>query len=181
MTLVELITAMMISMIVGAAAISILLVTMNLYTQYQLVNRQYIIIEHVEAVICQEIRSAENVIIADDIPFEGNSDSDIVTYNHITTTQASEIIKENSLGVEVLCGEAILSDRHTVRVEFHCNPTVSDSSSVLYAEIYLDEGTEYEVVESFYVRILNLEAIGGDVQEIMGASGNTIYYISTTL
>lgn len=181
MTLAELITAMMISLIVGAAAISILLMAINLYTEYQIKNRQYVIIDYVENVISEEIRNAESVTISDASPFVGNTDTDTVTYNYITTTASGEVSKFNDSGEQDLCGASILLDNHTIRLVFTSNPNTADTSSVLYVEVYMDEGTEYAVTESFYVKVLNLERSGGAVEEASGASGSTIYYKLTSL
>lgn len=170
MTLVELIVAMMISTIIGAAIISIILVTMNLYTEQQVRNRQYIIIDYIEQTIGEELRYAESVSISD-AAVGSVYDS---TYSYIETI-SGEIVKTSGTDVKDLCGESILYD-HTVRVDFQCNPNTADASSVLYVEVYVDEGTEQEVMEAFYVKVLNLEYSGTGIQIDTGASGNKIYY-----
>lgn len=162
MTLVELITAMMISVIVGAVVISSLLMTLSLYTQQQIKNRQYIIIDYVELLINEELRYASDVQITESMIGD--------TYSYLETIDG-ELVKD---GTTVLCGESILQD-HELRVEFLLNPNATESSNI-YVEIYVDEGTEDEVMEAFYIKILNLELHETYVEEGIGATGGKVYY-----
>ncbi len=162
MTLVELIVAMMISMIVGGVVLSVLFTTLDLYTKQQIKNRQYIIIDYVEEVIHKELRYATDLQITDVRPE--------ASYHYLEMVEG-ELTKD---GRDVVCGETILQD-HTLDVTFLVNPDGSDSCNI-YVEIYIDENEEHKVTESFYVKALNLELQGTYVEEQMGATRDKVYY-----
>lgn len=163
MTLVEMITAMMISMIIGAAVIGILLMTLKLYTQHQVINRQYIIIDHIESVLSKELRYADPLDILEESDSTASYSSDycyIKMYN-------GELYKGGS-DPQVLCSDSIL-DGHTLSLTFEDNT----NESVLYVEVCIDKGTEDEVTEFFYVESLNLEL---NDNAVSGDSGTILYY-----
>ncbi len=162
MTLVELTVAMMISMIVGGVVLSILFTTLNLYTQQQIKNRQYIIIDHVEEVISKELRYATNIQI---------TDTPVADTEHYLSMVNGEFTKDET---DILCGETIIQD-HTLNVTFLANPNQSDSCNI-YVEVQLDENKEYAVTESFYIKALNLELKGDTVGKQADATGNKVYY-----
>lgn len=172
MTLVELMTAMAIASIVGAVILRILFVTMDVYTAQQIENEQYIIVDAIESRIREEVSYAYEVIISDEATGSSYSTSQYHTLESIDST----LVKN---GTEIFMGESQFLD-HSVRVTFKADiETNEDEKSYtnLFVNIYIDEMTEYELIESFNFKVLNLSLDeDGEVVEDAGASGAKIFY-----
>ncbi|WP_249028536.1 PilW family protein [Tannockella kyphosi] len=152
MTLVELLTAMFITVIVGAVAITFLSAVMNRYSSQISYNTQISIVHYLEEVISSEIRYASEVIISDqDI---GTYSSD---YNVLKITDNQVIIND-----EIVSNSSTFQDQQ-ISVTF-----IKITSDCVDIEIMCSGDNDY--TSTISIRILNM------VEEVSGSRGIFIYY-----
>ncbi|MFI3177589.1 MAG: prepilin-type N-terminal cleavage/methylation domain-containing protein [Eubacteriales bacterium] len=162
MTLVELSVALVIMMIIGGVIIQFLLSATQMFKEKQLSNEQVIIMDHIMAIMEEEVRYMEYIYLSN-----GAASGDITNYAYYTLTCV-----DNQLICDgVVLTSASIMDTHTMTVEFE-----STAAAVLKVTVYLDTAESYSRKESFNIRLLNMELYNNTIDEASGDAISQIYY-----
>ncbi len=165
MTLVELSVALVIMMIIGGVIIKFLLSATQMFKEKQLSNEQVIIMDHIMAIMEDEVRYMEYIYLSN-----GNVAGPIATEGYSYYKLAcvdNQLIRDD---LEVLTSSSIM-DTHTMTIEFE-----SIASAVLQVTVYLDSAEPYSRKESFAIRLLNMELYNNTIDETTDDAISQIYY-----
>lgn len=163
MTLIELITALAISVVIGAVVLGLLVSSMKIYNQYQINNLQNILFENISEIVSDEIRYASSLVISDESYGTYSSDytSLDVAYSQIVRNETDTLISDTTF------------EKNTIQITFDL---YQEESSIICFTICLDQGTEYEASNTYTVRLVNMELNNAFVLKQVDASGTRVYY-----
>lgn len=163
-TLVELATGMVITIIITGAALSAFYSTSGLYAQQRNRNEQSIIMDHVAKIIDDQLRYAYKVKVNTSTTMSSG-------YDNIMSS-ANNIVKNNAAGTSktILC-DASMMKNHGINVSFS---TDSAYPQVVFYEITLDNGDGVKITQKFSCKILNLSMTDGE--KVEGTIGSVVHY-----
>lgn len=141
LTLIELITAITITVMMGTIVTGIVLTSSALFMNRQMLNEQHILIDYIDMVLSQEIRNSTDL--------------------HFGTSEPGCTVIDSTGDIVIRNGDYLFSSNvvgsHTVRLEFHTTDVSVDN---LYVTIYIDEGLSHEKVETINFKMLNFALNG---------------------
>lgn len=175
-TMAEVITAMAMAMLIVAALFQLIYFAVHSYTVQDYKSRQYVVVEQLEWLLSREVRYADELYITDE---------DFLTYG-----DGYAMIDADETGVFItdIDGERrlVIDDslkNYKMRLAYDID-TETDvdllNENNLFVTIYFDEGDEWELEETFNLKMLNMSLDDTKkVEYVPGASGERIVYKTT--
>ncbi len=163
-SMIELISALLISMIIGTSVASMIIVSSEIFHNRQVLSEQHIFTDYIDMVLSDEIK------YSNELKFGG--DSNTLLYHTIVSDENG--VTKN--GVPLF--SANFTDSHTVSLKFHTAPHL-DGSSVesdnLYVTIYLDQDTKNAIETTINFKMLNVALKGETIPNEISATSTLSY------
>lgn len=170
-TLIELIVSIAITSIIIAALVQLVMYGVRQYQYKNLEHQQYLLMDHIEDVLSQEMRYANEVLITDD-------DSGILGPDYVRIYTDNRGIVSEANGLETILCDSSLYGARTVSISFDADretDITKAAASAIFVSVHIDEGKDWEMVKTFTVKSLNISN-EQRVEIAIGASGQIIVY-----